>query len=185
MNILGFNIKKVVKKEKESEEFSFKDEIKQARLEHEKAILEEKLKTIRKQQEYEQKLLDYKIMEQQAKIDEDFSNEVEDVVEEVAEQTDIPEWIKPILPSIIAKFTNQTQPPAATPQPISNTNTETAADGLTLTDEELKTIKQAANKKELELLKGMPDAQVKSVIRQRYPKITEECLERAIIILKQ
>jgi hypothetical protein len=184
MKIFGFVIKKEQKNAKIEETYDFRQELKEVKLEHEKAVLEEKLKTIKKQQEYEQTLLDYKIKDQQAKIDEEFSNlpeGFEDAIEDNIE--DVPAWLKPIIPSIISKFTNNSNIPPQNITPLNN-NTEIGGD-MSLSNDEIQAIKETTPKADLLTLKNLPDGQIKSVIRSRYPKITEECLERAIIILKR
>ena len=183
MKILGFEFKRVRQVPSKDD---FIDEKRQIRIDHEKEVLNERLKTIKKQEELDRSILDYKIREQQCKIDEDFSNfpeEIEEVIEEQAE--DVPEWLKPLIPVIVKQFTANNPGSNMSPLTTNNlSNTANSEPGLSLSDEELKIIKQQTPKADIETLKGLPDAQCKAIIRQRFPKITEETLERAIKILK-
>jgi hypothetical protein len=183
MKIFGLVIKKEQKSSK-VEDFDFKEELKRARLEHEKSIMDEKLKTIRKQQEYDQVLLDMKIKEQQALMEEKFSDVPEEVEDFIEESDDVPDWIKPYIGPLVQKFVNgnnQSQPSPISPQSVDDNS---KGEGMTFTNEELKAIKMSASKNDISMLKSLPDAQIKSYIRGKYPKITDECLERAISILK-
>jgi hypothetical protein len=183
MKFLGLTITRE-RKQAKSDEI---DEKRQIRLDHEKAVLEEKFKTIKKQQELDQILLDMKIKEQQCLMDEKYSDvpeEVEEVIEDVVED-DVPAWLKPMLPAIIAKFSQgNTQPAGNSTTNNSPQQTQQETAGLSLTDEELQLIKQSTPKSDLITLKNLPQAQQKSIIKTRYPKITEECLERAVKILQ-
>ena len=184
MKIFGLIIKKEQKAGKIEEDFDFRRELKEAKLEHEKEVMSIKLRTIKKQQELDESILDYKLKEQQARIDEEFTN-IPDGLEDVLEEhtDDVPEWLQPFIGPLLGKVLNNTAQSPATSPPL--TTTEQTAGGLSLTDEELRAIKDTTSKSDLITLRNLPDAQVKSVIRGRYPKITDECLERAIIILKK
>jgi len=185
MKIFGYEITRTRKSSEKEEEFDMARERKQMRIDHEKALLDEKLITERKRQELDRARLDYDIKAQQCKMDEEFSDtdpDLDDVIDD-AVGDDVPEILKPYLPQIIAKFTGQTQP-AGTPPPTINDPLGSKPAGLSYTDEELKIIKQSTKAEDLKAVKMLPDAQVKSIIRGRYPTITEECLERAVRVLK-
>lgn len=185
MKIFNWQITRTRPSSEKEEEIDMVKERKQMRLDHEKALLDEKLVTERKRQELDRARLDYEIKAQQCKMDEEFSDtdpDLEDVIEEVAGD-DISELLKPFLPQIISKFTGQAQPVTPPPPTINNSLGSTVT-GLSYTDEELRIIKQNMKPEDLQAAKMVPDAQIKSIVRGRYPNITDECLERAIRILK-
>jgi len=186
MKLLGFEISKVRKSSEKDEELDMARERKQMRLDHEKALLDEKLVTERKRQELDRARLEYEIKAQQCKMDEEFSDtdpDLDDVIDD-AVGDDIPEFFKPYIPQLIAKFTGQAQPSGTIPTSNINNSGQITPEELSYTDEELKIIKQSTKKEDLAALKMLPDAQCKSIIKQRYPKLTDECLERDIHILK-
>lgn len=174
------------RKSDKNDEIDMREERKRIQIEHEKAVYDEKLKTIQRQQELERVKLDYQIKEQQCKIDEEFSDYPDGFEEAIEEHTeDVPSWLAPYVAPLLGKLLNQGQGPTPPPTINSSSGSNTSGDGpLTLNDDELRAIVQAMDPMQRKQAQKMEDGQIKSLVRMKYPKITDECLERAIKILK-
>ena len=185
MGLLAWIRKNKRKEEREIQRFelerAFIQEKQEQRLEFEKRKREIELSTIEKRAELEKAKLEYDIKDHQARIQEDFGDDEE----EESDSSDINNMMAGLLGGILTKSDPQQaqkleqQTTLQTPVMASETS------GLVeFSDEEIKIILSSIDKKYLKMAKLMPDSTIKQLIKSKYANISEDSLNRAIVIVK-
>lgn len=155
-----------------------KNEIK-LQTERDRRDLEISLK--RKKLELDEKILEYKIKDQEEKIREDF--ESYDDEEETDDQDQ--SMLKMFAPAIAGMMNKQNIPPNNPPTEAVITSTQTSSSvGVTFSDEEISELYKSLPAVYKSVAKTMTDDQIKNFIKGKYPNVAEECLNRMILRIK-
>lgn len=165
-------------------ELEFIKDRNEIRLEHERKRKELEFSDKEKRAQLNNIMMDYKIKEQERKIQEDFEEFEDDEEEENSEQTLIKMFAPAINGMLTKQSTPQSQPPVSEvlPQTVQQ---ESKKGGLTFSDTELEEIYKALPQVYKTIARGMTKEQIETFILNKYPNIEKECLNRMVLRVKQ
>jgi hypothetical protein len=169
--------------EKAQIELDFLREKAEIKLQHERERRDLELSLKRKKQELDEKIIDYKIREQEERMKEDF----EDLYQSDDDDEETDPSLKMFAP-MIAQMLKTNSPQNVTPSVEVVTKADLSppkADGVTFTDEEINDIYKSLPAIYKKVARSMTDQQIIEFIKEKYPAITQECLNRMILKVKQ
>lgn len=166
------------------QKLDFEREKHEQRLDLDRRKRELELRVREKEAELDRIRLDRQILQEKAEIEEDFSDQSD-------ENDDTDPTLK-IFGPMIAGMINKTNSPQVnsmptTEYPITNIDTSHVV-GVEFTDEEINDIYKAFKEKDPQMIdyaKSMPDNLIKTFIKQKYPQIGENSLNRMIARVKR
>lgn len=162
-------------------EKEFLKERNEQRLDIERRRKELRLTTDEKREELERKKLDYMIKEQDMRMQEDFMP-----VEEETDEQDSAEM--KVLAPMLARFLNPQATSSSESVSSSQSINPTNPTMIHLTDAEIDELYQSTKMQQPKLVesaKGMPIELLKGMIRQQYPALDDDSVNRAAIRIKR
>lgn len=161
-------------------EQDFLRERNEQKLEMEREKHDLKLSVAKKQSQLEICRLDYQIRDEQEKLKEDFDS----TDDEEDGEGDNP--MLKIFGPVVANMMNSNRPAQTPSENLLNPSTpNTIPDGVSFTDDELNEIYKAIPTPYKQIAKTMSEQQIAEFIKGKYPKITQECLNRAVMRVKK
>ncbi len=151
------------------------------KLEFERRKKELEIGIAEKRQELERSRLDYQIREQQERFKEQF----EEYDDEETQPTEL-EMLAPFLTEILNKNKVQSQTAGGSNGSSQKTlDTPIIPPAVSFNDDEIDEIYKALPQVYRSVAKQLSDDQIKNFVRSKYPTITEDCLNRAILRIKK
>lgn len=168
-------------REREQIELEYLRERNEIRLDSERKKKDMDLRLKEKRQELDEKLLDYKIRDAEARIDEEFSDQPEG---DGSEEDQILKTFAPMITGLTKG--NSPHTVAALQQPVQSPTVELSkAATLTFTDDEIEEIYKTLPPEYKKIARSAPDPLIRKFVLDRYPAIAEECLNRMILRVKR
>lgn len=136
-----------------------------------------------KKSELDKIMLEYKIKDQEARIEEEFGDIIENQDDENSSEVQLLKMFTPAIAGMMNKSQPTQDQPLGSAIPINPISEKPS--GLTFTDEEINDIYKALPQVYKTLAKTMDTDQIKKFITGKYPNIDPECLNRMVLRVKQ